>query len=90
MDIYNRLWDIDLKENMYLIFQFLERKPTVTNPTAGAITRTLIEDEYDLIGYATFKINNPDGTIRYGTNILDLYEGPIFVEELDPLKKTFK
>lgn len=33
-------------------------------------------------------MNNPDGTIRYGTYTLDLYDGPIFVEELDETKRN--
>lgn len=33
-------------------------------------------------------LNNPDGTIRYGSYILDCYDGPIFVEELDALKRN--
>lgn len=35
-------------------------------------------------------MNNPDGTMRYGTYILDLYDGPIYVEELDALKRNDK
>ena len=54
------------------------------------ITRKLIEDEYDLVGYTVLQLNNPDGTIRYGTYILDLYDGPIYIEELDALKRNEK
>ena len=50
----------------------------------------MIEEEYDLVGYTVLQINNPDGTIRYGTYQLDLYEGPVFVEELDAIKKINK
>ena len=46
------------------------------------ISRRLIEDEYDLVGYTSIQINKEDGTIRYGTYILNMYQGPIFVEEL--------
>lgn len=62
--------------------------PKPTN--AAVVTRKIIEDEYDLIGYTVFLLNNKDGSIRYGTFVLDLYDGPIFVEELDPLKKNDK
>mmetsp|Transcript_12126 Transcript_12126/g.11975 ORF Transcript_12126/g.11975 Transcript_12126/m.11975 type:complete len:147 (-) Transcript_12126:2098-2538(-) len=90
-DIYNLVWDLELKENAYLVFQYIERKVSVANPTiTSVITRKLIEDEYDLVGYTIFQLNNPDGTMRYGTYVLDLYDGPIFVEELDALKRVDK
>jgi hypothetical protein len=74
-----------------MVFQFIERKENITQPTnTGVITRKLIEDEYDLIGYTVFMLNNRDGTIRHGTYVLDLHDGPIFIEELDPLKKNDK
>jgi hypothetical protein len=50
----------------------------------------LIEDEYELIGYSALKLNNPDGTIRYGSRVLNLYDGPIFVEEQDVMKMNDK
>ncbi len=81
------VWDLELKESVFLILQYIELKAGIKNPATNAvITRKLIEDEYDLIGYTVLKLNNPDGTIRYGTHLLDLYDGPIFIEELDPLK----
>ena len=88
-DFYNLYWDLDLKENIYLIVQYIERKPENINPTITAvITRKLIEDEYDLVGYTVFQINNKDGTLRYGNYVLDLYDGPIFIEELDVFNRT--
>jgi hypothetical protein len=51
-DFYKLLWDLELKENIYIVLQYLERKADVEIPTTNAvITRKLIEDEYDLIGY---------------------------------------
>jgi hypothetical protein len=55
--------------------------------TDKVITRRLIEDEYDLIGYSSIQINNQDGTLRYGTYILDLFKGPILVEDLQEDKR---
>ena len=47
------------KENLYLVLQYLERKASVLVPTTDkVITRRLIEDEYDLIGYSSIQINN--------------------------------
>lgn len=66
-------------------------KPEVLTPSVNAvITRKLIEDEYDLVGYTVLQLNNPDGTIRYGTYVLDFYDAPIFIEELDALKRNEK
>ena len=85
------MWDIELRENCYLVLQFIQRKEEIEKPTVNAtITRKLIEDEYDLIGYTVLQINNPDGTIRYGSYIMDFYEAPIYIEELDALKRTEK
>ena len=85
------LWDLELKENVYLVLQYLERKPEILQPTVtSVITRKLIEDEYDIIGYTVLQVNNPDGTIRYGTYLLDFYDAPIFIEELDALKRNEK
>jgi len=41
-----------------------------------------------MIGYTVLMINNPDGTMRYGSYVLDFYDGPIFIEELDALKRN--
>lgn len=88
-DLYNLMWDIDLKENLYLIFQVLERKEHIDAPTnTSVVTRKIIEEEYDLIGYTVLQLNKPNGEIRYGSYVMDLYDGPIYVEELDVLKRT--
>jgi hypothetical protein len=90
-DIYNLLWDLDLKENSYLVFQLVERKASIPIPTvSAAITRKLIEDEYETVCYSVLQVNNPDGTIRYGSYILDCYFPPVYVEELDALKRSDK
>jgi len=52
------------------------------------ISWKLIEKEYDLIGYSVVQMNNVDGTIWYGTYTVDLYDGPIIVEELEDADNT--
>lgn len=52
------------------------------------ISWKLIEKEYDLIGYSVVQLNNPDGSIRFGTYTIDLYDGPIVVEELEEADKV--
>lgn len=49
----------------------------------AVITKSLLESEYDLIGYSSMKIHDENAKIKYGTYSLDLYEGPIYVEEID-------
>lgn len=66
----------------------MERKEGVIPTVNAVISRKLVEDEYDCLGYSVVQLNNPDGTIRYGTYTLDLYEPPIYVEELDESKRT--
>ena len=82
------LWDLDLKENVYLVLQYLELKPDIDPTGHSVVTRQDIEDEWDLIGYTVLVLNQPDGTIRYGSFILDLYDGPIFIEDLDVQKRN--
>ena len=88
VDFYKLFWDEELNENLYCVVQYLERKEGVIPTVNAVISRKLIEDEYDWIGYSVIQLNNPDGTIRYGTYTLDLYQPPIYVEELDELKRT--
>jgi hypothetical protein len=52
------------------------------------ITKELIESEYDLIGYTVLDVSNTDGKFRFGYFNLSLYDGPIYVEELNPLKRN--
>jgi len=68
--------------------QYLELKDGVQPSIGGNISRKLIEDEYDLIGYACIKVNYdyPSGKFQFGTWTVPLYEGPVYVEECLPDK----
>jgi hypothetical protein len=46
----------------------------------------MLEEDYDLLGYTVLQMNSKDGSLVYGTYYLQFFEGPIFVEELDPNK----
>lgn len=50
----------------------------------GQISRRLIEEEYNLIGYAAIKMNDEFGKFYFGTYTVPLYEGPVYVEECLP------
>ena len=49
--------------------------------------REMLEDDYELKGYSVLQMNLKDGSLAVGTYYLQFFEGPIFVEELDPEKK---
>lgn len=71
--------------NAYLIIQLLEKREgaypkKVTN-------REMLEEDYELLGYTVLQMNLKDGSLAYGTYYLQFFEGPIFIEELDPDKK---
>ena len=92
-DFYNMLWDIwdrEKKKNLYCVVQYLELKPGVKPTIHGTISRTLIEDEYDLIGYGVIKMNDEFAKFTFGTFTIPLYDGPIYVEECLPNKKNDK
>ena len=42
----------------------------------------MLESEYDLLGYSVLKMHDDKGRIKYGKYTLDMYDGPIYVEEL--------
>lgn len=71
--------------NAYLIIQLLEKK---INAYPKKVTnRTMLEEDYELRGYTVLQLNTKDGNLAYGTFHLEFFEGPIFIEELDPDKR---
>jgi hypothetical protein len=84
-DYYKYLWDIwdrEAKRNLNLVVQFLELKEGILPSQTKSITRELVESEYDLIGYGIIRLNDEFGKFLFGTFTVDLYDGPIYVEEL--------
>ena len=88
-----RTWYLDMNklmasyyqsQDVYLVLQYLERKAHISAPTVDkVISRRLIETEYDLLGYTVLKLINDDGgSLKYGAFQLNLFKGPVFVEEL--------
>lgn len=53
-------------------------KPTAT----ATITKSLLEEEYDLLGYTVYKLNDEKGRVNYGTHTAPLFDGPPYVEEI--------
>ena len=52
-----------------------------------------IKQDYMPIGYGVLKLNNPDGTIRYGTYEVEFYKPPVNLNKRNPvhqLKQSLK
>ena len=81
-------WKTEKRNNLYLIVQYLELKKNVVPTVNQSISRKILEDEYDLIGYGVIKLNDENGKLIYGTFTVPLYNPPIYVEELLDEDKT--
>jgi len=80
-DFYKMLWDKNLRNDLFLIVTLLESSTGLDrrgHPSAH---------EYVTVGYGTIKINNPDGTIRYGTFDIPCYNPPAKIRNHDPDKR---
>ena len=49
---------------------------------ASQINKSMLEEEYDLLGYAVFKLVDDKGKVNYGRYTLPLYDAPPYVEDL--------
>ena len=79
-DFYTMLWDNHMKNEMYLIVELMVKE----NPYKGGTFRNLyaadpetVIQEYTTQGATIIKCNNFDGTIRYGSYELPLFEAPL-------------
>jgi hypothetical protein len=80
-DFYKLLWDKNLKNDMFLIVTLLEASLGL-GPKGYPSSH-----EYATGGYGTIKLNNPDGTIRYGTFDIPLYNPPAKIRNHDADKR---
>ena len=90
-DFYKMLWDFwktEKRNNLYLIVQYLELKKNIVPTVNQSISRKILEDKYDLIGYGVIKLNDENGKLIYGTFTVPLYNPPIYVGELFDEDKT--
>mmetsp|Transcript_23601 Transcript_23601/g.23281 ORF Transcript_23601/g.23281 Transcript_23601/m.23281 type:complete len:145 (+) Transcript_23601:1738-2172(+) len=81
-EMVNHYWCIGLKKNLNVVLLYLQLKEGKTPTIAQMINKSLLEDEYDLLGYSVFKLHDDSGRVRYGKYQLDIYDGPIYVEDL--------
>ena len=80
-DFYKMLWDRNLRNDLFLIVTLLE----VTTGLNKKVHPS--SHEYTTVGYGTIKLNNPDGTIRYGTFDIPWYNPPAKIRNHDPDKR---
>lgn len=66
----------------------MQLKENTVPSVSNVISRVLLEEEYDLLGYGVVKLNDEHGKIRFGDYRLDLHEGPVYVEEVDKHAKN--
>jgi hypothetical protein len=72
-----------------LLVLYLELKEEVSKPTVGnSLSRVLLEEEYNLLGYGVIKLNKKDGRIDFGEYKLELHEGDVFIEEIENYPKN--
>lgn len=80
-DFYKLLWDRNLKNDMFLIVTLLESSVGLDKRVHPS------SHEYVTVGYGTIKLNNPDGTVRYGTFEIPLYNPPAKIRNHDSDKR---
>ena len=60
-----------------------------TKPSTDlGISRVLLEEQYDPLGYAVIHLNDKDGKLKFGDYRLDLHDGPIYVAEVEQHPKN--
>ena len=79
-DFYKLLWDKNLRDDVFLIVTLLEASIGLDRRVHPS------SHEYITVGYGTIKLNNLDGTIRYGTFDIPLYHPPAKIRNHDPDK----
>jgi len=66
------LWDNHMKDNLFLLLQVFVVLPNSMNQTDARGGQP-----YEAMGYTVFRVNNEDGTIRFGTYEQNIYKMPI-------------
>eukprot|EP00347_Sterkiella_histriomuscorum_P021982 403332092 len=87
-DLYRLQLDKGRVNDLNLVIQIMEY---TKGRTFSAVNE--IKQEYMPIGYGVIKLNNKDGTIRFGTYDVELYKPPINITKRNPvdlLKQSLK
>lgn len=80
-DFYKLQWDKNLMNDLFLVTTLLEQSTGLNDRLRPS------NHGYTTTAYGTVKVNNPDGTIRYGTYDIPLYHPPPKTRNHDPDKK---
>lgn len=75
-------WSINVERNLNLVLLYLQLKEGVIPTNESALNKSLLESEYDLLGYTSLRLHDDEGKIPYGRYKLPLYDGPIYIEDL--------
>lgn len=81
-EMISHYWAIGLNRNLNVVLLYLQLKPGVKPTVASIINKTMLEAEYDLLGYTVLKMHDENAKIQYGKFKLPLYDGPPYVEDL--------
>ena len=71
-DLYKMQWDENREKDVVLVVQLMEYARGRNFHSAYEI-----KQDYQSIGYGVLKLNNLDGTIRFGTYEVDFYKPPV-------------
>lgn len=89
-DFYNLYWNrfyTGSNRFLYAVFMVLQVKEGVVPTLDGTISKELIDEEYDMVGYGIEQFSHDDGKIKFGTYEVDLYKPPVYVCEIEQIRK---
>jgi hypothetical protein len=75
-------WEIGLMKNLNVVLLYLQLKEGVKPTVASVINKSLLEAEYDLLGYTVYRLCDEKGKVKFGRFTLPLYDGPPYVEDV--------
>ena len=79
-DLYKLQWDHNRAHDLNLVIQVMEY---AKNRNFSSVHE--IQTDYTAIAYGVLKVNNPDGTIRYGTYDTEFFKPPVNLSKKNPV-----
>ena len=86
-NFYHMLWEKNMRNDLFLVLQVLESTSGINEKLRPT------QYEYHPVAYGCVKVNNRDGTIRYGTFDVTMYQPPARIRNHDidkRMKATIK
>ncbi len=87
-DLYKLQIEKGSAQDLNLVFQVMEYSKGRNFNSVNEVRQ-----EYAPVGYGVLKLNNPDGTIRYGTYDVEFYKLPVNLtqrSQVDMLRQSMK